>query len=72
MSATYAAIAFIVLQSAELVLPALPAVPGWTYRLLVAMVIGGFPVAIVLGWVYDFTATGWRRSRPLPLTVERI
>ena len=70
VSATYAAFAFIALQSAELVLPALPAVPAWSYQLLVALVIGGFPVAIVLGWVYDLTATGWRRSRPVTLSAE--
>ena len=69
VSATYAAIAFIALQSAELVLPALP-VPAWSYTMLVALVIGGFPIAIVLGWVYDLTATGWRRSASVTLSAE--
>ena len=71
VSATYAAIAFIALQSAELVLPALP-VPAWSYTMLVALVIGGFPVAIVLGWVYDLTATGWRRSASVALSADNF
>jgi CheY-like chemotaxis protein len=65
VSVAYAAVCFIVLQAAELVLPALP-IPTWSYTALVAMAMGGFPVAVVLGWVYDLTATGWRRSDPLP------
>lgn len=63
VSATYAAICFIALQSAELLLPVLP-VPAWSYTVLVAVAIAGFPVAIVLGWVYDVTSAGWRRSVP--------
>ena len=68
VSATYAAFAFIALQAAELVLPVLP-LPAMSYTVLVALVIGGFPVAIVLGWVYDLTATGWRRSHPSPVSI---
>lgn len=69
VSATYAAVSFILLQSAEMMLPVLP-VPAWSYRLLVALVIGGFPVAVVLGWIYDVTATGWRRSPTVTLAIE--
>ncbi|MBW3631124.1 MAG: response regulator, partial [Gemmatimonadetes bacterium] len=69
VSATYAAVAFIILQSAEMIVPVLP-VPAWSYGLLVGLVIGGFPVAIVLGWIFDVTATGWRRSQSVSLSIE--
>jgi DNA-binding NtrC family response regulator len=62
--ATYAAIGFLGLQSAELVLPALP-VPAWLYPLFTAIVLAGFPVAIALGWLYDITASGITRTRLL-------
>lgn len=64
VAATYAAVGFILLQATELVLPAVPSLPGWVYPALVGVVLGGFPVALVLGWVYDITSTGLRRTRP--------
>jgi len=62
VTATYAAVAFIVLQSAELLIPAAPGLPGWTYPALVGLMLAGFPVVVVLGWVYDITATGLKRT----------
>jgi predicted Ser/Thr protein kinase len=57
----YVAIAFILLQGAGLVLPALP-LPAWAYPLAVAITLAGFPVALVLAWMYDITASGIRRT----------
>jgi CheY-like chemotaxis protein len=69
-AATYAAGGFIVLQGAELLLPALP-VPGWSYTALAGAVIAGFPVALMLGWIYDISATGLRRTDAAPLQGRR-
>jgi serine/threonine protein kinase len=57
----YAAIAFVILQGAGLILPALP-VPGWAYPMIVAATLAMFPVALVLAWMYDLTASGIRRA----------
>ncbi len=48
----YAAITFVVLQVADLVLPPFEA-PEWVFRLLVVASVTGFPVAIVLAWLFD-------------------
>ena len=48
----YAAITFVVLQVADLVLPPFDA-PEWVFRLLVVTSLTGFPVAVVLAWVFD-------------------
>ncbi len=69
-AATYAAGGFIVLQGAELLLPALP-VPGWSYTALAGAVIAGFPVALMLGWIYDISATGLRRTDAAPVAGRR-
>jgi CheY-like chemotaxis protein len=61
VAVSYAAVGFIVLQGAQLVLPVLP-LPDWSYRALVVLTIAGFPIAVVLGWVYDLSAAGIRRS----------
>jgi DNA-binding NtrC family response regulator len=56
VAATYLAVGFVALQSAQLLLPGLP-LPGWTYRALVTLIILGFPIALVLGWVFDVQVT---------------
>ncbi len=38
--------------------------PAWTDTLVALLVIGGFPVAILVGWFYDFTASGFVRTEP--------
>jgi len=57
----YLAVGFLLLQGAELVLPALP-VPSWLYPAFVALTLAGFPVALVLGWIYDISRKGIRRT----------
>lgn len=63
VGAVYAATAFVVLQSAELVLPRL-AVPDWAMSLIVVLVLLGFPIALVLGWALELTPEGVRVTRP--------
>ncbi len=60
----YLAVAFIVLQAADLVLPALP-LPAWVYPVLVFLTLGAFPIVLVLGWIYDLTRSGIRRTDAL-------
>ena len=59
----YGAAAYAGLEGAELVLSALLA-PEWVLSLLVMTAIVGFPIAIVLSWLFDFTPQGIRRTRP--------
>ena len=54
VAATYAATVYLALQVAQLILPALP-LPSWSYTALVVLAAGGFPAALVLGWMYDVT-----------------
>ena len=60
----YAAVAFILLQAGEIVLPAFQA-PEWGLRLMVLLILLGFPVAIALAWVYEITSKGIRRTPDL-------
>jgi TolB-like protein/tetratricopeptide (TPR) repeat protein len=59
----YAVVAFVVAQVAELAMPAL-LLPDWTFRLVVLLLILGFPVALVLAWSFDVTPDGVRRTAP--------
>jgi adenylate cyclase len=58
----YAATSFVVLQAADLILPALM-LPEWTYRMLVLLVVLGFPLALVLAWAFDITPDGIVRTQ---------
>lgn len=60
-AALYAIVAFIVAQVADLVLPGL-LLPDWTFRLIVLLLLLGFPVALVLAWSFDITPDGVRRA----------
>ncbi|MDQ3555458.1 MAG: hypothetical protein M3409_01595, partial [Gemmatimonadota bacterium] len=57
----YAAVAFVVVQVADIAFPALR-LPEWTLTLVVVLIALGFPVALVLAWAYDVTPRGVRRT----------
>jgi adenylate cyclase len=60
-AAVYAIVAFGVVQVADLLFPAL-LLPEWSVRLVVGLVLVGFPVALVLAWAFDLTPEGVRRT----------
>jgi tetratricopeptide (TPR) repeat protein len=53
----YAATAFILLQLADILTPAL-LLPDWTTRLITLIIIIGFPVAVIFSWVFDISPQG--------------
>lgn len=59
--AFYAAAGWLLVQVATQVLP-FYSVPGWVVRLVIAVVLAGFPFAMVLSWFYEWTPRGWRRE----------
>lgn len=61
----YAGVCILVLTAANLTLPWLP-LPVWTYPGLVAVALAGFPVAMMLAWMYDLTTSGIRRTASTP------
>jgi DNA-binding SARP family transcriptional activator/TolB-like protein len=61
VGAAYAAVGFVVIQAADLILSAL-LMPHWTFTLLVVAILLGFPVALVLAWAFDLTPEGLRRA----------
>ena len=53
----YVGIAWIVIEGASVLLPAFEA-PDWVLRALIYVAVIGFPVTLVLAWVYDITDKG--------------
>lgn len=52
VAVAYLAGSFVILEGADIVLPSLP-LPDWTFNVLVWLAFAGFPLAVVLAWVYD-------------------
>ncbi len=61
MAAFYGGIAFVILQVIESSFDYLH-IPDWIGSLLVVMLLIGFPVAMVLAWVFDITPEGIVRT----------
>lgn len=60
----YAAVAFAVLEAADIIIPAL-GFQEWTIRWIIALALIGFPVTLILAWIYDVTPKGVIRTASL-------
>jgi len=65
VAVVYAATAFAVLQAADIMLPQM-GVPEWGLSLVVALIVLGFPIALVLGWALEVTPEGIKRTESSP------
>ena len=57
----YAVVAWLLTQIATQVLPFFE-IPNWAVRLVVLLLVIGFPVALVLAWAFDLTPDGIKRT----------
>jgi hypothetical protein len=61
----YGAIAWAVTEGCSVVFPALR-LPDWTMTFIVVFLLAGFPVAMVLAWIFDVGPEGIQRTEALP------
>jgi len=57
----YAVIAWLLMQIATQVFPFLE-IPNWAIRLVIMMIVIGFPIALVIAWAFELTPQGLRRT----------
>lgn len=57
VAAVYGVVAFVVVEAADLLVPAL-LLPDWVFRAVVLTAILGFPVALVLAWAFEIAPGG--------------
>ncbi len=57
VAASYAVVAFIIMQLVEIVFPIFD-FPQWTSQFVIIVVLLGFPIAVILSWVFDRTPQG--------------
>jgi len=59
VAAAYIVAAGFIIQIGSAVFPAWE-LPNWTFRLVVVLLLVGFPIALILAWAYDVTPQGIR------------
>src|SRR5437016_11387072 len=57
----YAVVAWLLMQIATQVFPFLE-IPNWAVRLVVLLLIIGFPVALIIAWAFELTPEGLKRT----------
>src|SRR5216110_3453541 len=61
VAAAYIIAAGFIIQVGSAVFPAWE-LPNWTLRLVVVLLLVGFPIALILAWAYDVTPQGIRAT----------
>jgi TolB-like protein/Tfp pilus assembly protein PilF len=64
VAATYAVVAWILMQIGEVTFPALN-IPEWVMSTLVVVLLSGFPIAVIFAWIFDKTPQGYIKTDAL-------
>jgi TolB-like protein/Tfp pilus assembly protein PilF len=61
VAVAYAIVAWLLIQAASILFPTFEA-PAWVMKVFVAVVLLGFPIALVLAWAFELTPEGIKRA----------
>jgi adenylate cyclase len=61
VAVTYAIVGWLLIQVVTQVFPPFE-IPNWGERLAIVSIVLGFPIALILAWIYDFTSHGIVRT----------
>jgi hypothetical protein len=62
----YAVVAWLLMQIATQVFPFLE-IPNWAIRLVIMLIVIGFPIALVIAWAFELTPEGLKRTEDVDL-----
>src|SRR5437879_4328472 len=71
VAVAYAVVGWLLVQVATQVFPFLE-IPNWVVRLVIALVMIGFPIALVIAWAFEATPEGIKRTEVVDLSGERV
>src|SRR5450631_400667 len=69
VAVAYAVVSWLLIQVATQLFPFFE-IPNWGVRLVVLLLILGFPVALILSWAFEITPEGINSSRKSRLTSQ--
>jgi TolB-like protein len=61
VAVAYAVVAWLLIQAASIVLPTFEA-PAWAMKVLLVLLVIGFPLALALAWAFEITPEGIKRE----------
>src|SRR6201987_6109576 len=61
VAVAYAIVGWLLVQIATQVFPFLE-IPNWVVRLVIALVVIGFPIALIIAWAFEATPEGIKRT----------
>src|SRR6516165_2509672 len=61
VAVAYAVVAWLLMQVSSQIFPFFE-IPNWAVRLVVLLLIIGFPVALILAWAFELTPEGIKRA----------
>src|SRR5438128_7584754 len=67
VAVAYAVVGWLLVQVATQVFPFLE-IPNWVVRLVIALVVIGFPIALVIAWAFEATPQGIKRTEDVDLS----
>src|SRR3989440_5917688 len=70
VAVAYAIVGWLLVQVATQVFPFFE-IPNWAVRLVVLLIIVGFPIALVLAWAFELTPEGIKRAEGVDLSASR-
>jgi TolB-like protein/tetratricopeptide (TPR) repeat protein len=71
VAAAYGVVAWLIIEVTDVIVPALH-LPEWVITAVVVAALVGFPVALLLSWLFDITTDGIVRTRPADDDDHRI
>jgi TolB-like protein len=70
VAVAYAIVGWLLVQIATQVFPFFE-IPNWAVRLVVLLLIIGFPVALIIAWAFEITPEGIKRTEDVAVTAKR-
>src|SRR5213594_349468 len=61
VAVAYAVVAWLLIQAASILFPTFEA-PAWVMKVFVAVIVVGFPIALVFSWAFEITPEGIKRE----------
>ena len=61
VAVAYAVVSWLLIQVATQVFPFLE-IPNWVVRLVIMLIVIGFPIALVIAWAFELTPQGLKRT----------
>ncbi|MEO6971278.1 MAG: FlgO family outer membrane protein [Chthoniobacterales bacterium] len=68
VAVAYAVVGWLLIQIATQVFPFFE-VPNWAVRLVVLVILVGFPIALVIAWAFELTPEGIKRTEDVDATI---